>query len=108
MEKIFIRKPNIFEKLIFIIGILIIIMGYVFIHSLIVLEGSLTWDALQTIFLWLLIIGVIILASVNENMKEELKSIILNQHQELKILRQDLKYKKWKKDKCTGLSLPGL
>ena len=94
MEKIFIRMPNIFEKLIFIIGILIIIMGYVFIHSLIVLEGSLTWDALQTIFLWLLIIGVIILASVNENMKEELKSIILNQHQELKILRQDLKYKK--------------
>ena len=94
MEKIFIRKPNIFEKLIFIIGVLIIIMGYVFIQAMILEEGKLSWDALQALFLWLLLIGVIILAAVNENMKEELKSIIVNQYQELKILRQDIKYKK--------------
>jgi len=94
MGNIFARKPTIFEKLIFTIGIIIVIAGYFFIQTMIAVDGTLNWQSLQAIFLWLVVIGIIILASVNESMKEELKAIIENQQQELKLLRQDFKLKK--------------
>jgi|TARA_B100002003_G_scaffold250628_1_gene290739 energy-coupling factor transporter transmembrane protein EcfT len=84
------RKINLFEKGLLIIGILIIISGYLFVYGFVAKEG-LSWNALQTTFLWLLLIVMIILAAVNENMKEELKVVINNQVKEMKLLREDLK-----------------
>ena len=85
-------KINLFEKALLIIGILIIIIGYLFVYGFVAKEG-LSWDALQTTFLWLLLVVMIILAAVNENMKEELKIVINNQVKEMKLLRDDLKRK---------------
>jgi len=87
------RKPNMFESILLIIGVVLIAMGYVVIYRMYLTEGFLSWDLLQTLFLWILMILLVILASVNENMKEELKIMITNQVEELKLLRKDLKKK---------------
>ncbi len=87
------RKTSLFEKILFAIGVLAVIMGYVFIYGLISKEGV-SWNAIQTIFLWLIFVLIVVLVSVNENMKEELRNISLNQMKELKLLRDDLKRKR--------------
>ena len=86
------RKINLFERILLVIGILVIIIGYLFVYGFVAKEG-LSWAALQTTFLWLLLIVMIILAAVNENMKEELKMVVNNQIRELQLLREDLKRK---------------
>ncbi len=87
------RNINLFEKLLFIVGVLVIVVGYFLIYGLVASHG-LSWDALKTIFLWILLIVVIIIAAVNENMKEELKVVILNQNEEIKLLREDINRKR--------------
>lgn len=88
------RKPNIFEVILLVIGIALIVVGYVVIHKMAVADGALSWDFLQTTFLWLLMILLVILAAVNENMKEELRIVIQNQAEEMRLLRDDLNKKK--------------
>jgi magnesium-transporting ATPase (P-type) len=86
------RKLNLFEKILLTIGIFVIIIGYFFVHGLVLKQGM-SWDALQATFLWLILVVLIIVAAVNENMKEELKLVIVNQARELKLLREDIKRK---------------
>lgn len=88
-----VRTPNLFEKIILILGVLIILLGYSFIYRVFQLDSYLSWPAVQTIFIWLILIGVIILVAVSENTKEELRIVIENQTQEMKLLREDLKRK---------------
>lgn len=90
----FSRRPNMFEGVLLIIGIVLIVLGYVVIYRVFITEGFLSWDLLQTLFLWILMILLVILAAVNENMKEELKIVIQNQVEELRLLRNDLKKKR--------------
>ena len=86
-------KINLFEKILFITCILVIVMGYFFIYGLVAKEG-LSWNALQTTFIWLILIIMILLTAVNENMKKELKIIATNQIKEIQYLRDDLKRKR--------------
>ena len=87
-------KLNMFEKVLLIIGVALIVLGYLAIHRLVVAEGAFSWDLLQTTFLWLLMVLMVILAAVNENTKEELKVVIHNQVEEIRLLRKDFKKKK--------------
>jgi hypothetical protein len=87
------RKTNLFEKILLCIGILVILVGYFFVYGMVAKEG-LSWNALQVTFLWLILIVMIILAAVNENMKEELKMVINNQVKEMQLLRDDFKRKR--------------
>ena len=90
-----IRSPNVFEKILLIIGVLIVIIGYSFIHRLYVLEGYImSWSMLQTMFLWLLLAVMLIMLAVNENIKEELRLVIEEHLQEIKLLREDIKKKR--------------
>jgi magnesium-transporting ATPase (P-type) len=86
------RKLNLFEKILLTIGMFVIVIGYFFVHGLVIKQGM-SWDALQATFLWLILVVMIIVAAVNENMKEELKMVIVNQLQEMKLLREDMKRK---------------
>jgi len=88
------RRPNVFEKILLVIGIGLIIVGYVAIHKTIMMEGNISWDLLQTIFLWILMILLVILAAVSENMKEELRMVIQNQIEEIRLLRKDINKKR--------------
>ncbi len=90
----FSRKPNVFESILLLIGVVLIILGYIVIYRLYTIEGVLSWDLLQTLFLWILMILLVISAAVNENMKEELKIVIENQAEEIRLLRKDLSDKK--------------
>ena len=88
-----VRTPNIFERILLVIGVLIIFLGYAFIYRVFQLETVLSWSAVQTIFLWLILICVVILVAVSENMKEELRIVIENQSHELMLLREEIKKK---------------
>ncbi|MBW2989410.1 hypothetical protein KY358_03770 [Candidatus Woesearchaeota archaeon] len=84
------RKPNPFEMILLGIGIALIVIGYISIHRMILIEKNLSWDLIQAVFLWLLMILMVISAAVNENMKEELKVMIENQVEEIKLLRYEV------------------
>ena len=88
------RNPNLFEKILLVFGVFTVVVTYMSLHKVIVGGGLNALDALQTIFLWLILLVMIIMTSVNENMKEELKIMIRNQHEEIKLLRDDLKKRK--------------
>ncbi|MBL7055875.1 hypothetical protein ISS07_03115 [Candidatus Woesearchaeota archaeon] len=86
------RKTSAFEKLLLIVGALILIVGYIMINKVyIVQNGQLTWGFLQTTFLWLLMVIFIILIAIGEDIKE---SILTRQLAELKNIKELLSKKK--------------
>jgi hypothetical protein len=86
------RSPNAFEKILLIIGIALVMVGYTFIHRMWVLSGSvLTWELISNMLLWLLAVILIIQLAVSENVKEELALLYKNQLEETKLMRQEIK-----------------
>ena len=84
-----IRKTSSFEKMLLIVGILVLVIGYIMIGKTYAAEGSgLSWGFLQTVFLWLLIVVFIILLAIGEDIKE---GILIEQLEEIKGLTAELK-----------------
>ncbi len=82
------RKTSDFQKLLLIVGFLVLIIGYFLINKVFIFEGRiLSWGFLQAVFLWLLIVIFIVMLSIGEDIKE---SILLDQFDELKGLRKDI------------------
>ena len=80
------RRTSIFEKLLLVVGFLVLIIGYFFINRVFVLEGyKVTWGFLQTVFLWLLMVIFIILLAIGEDIKE---GILLEQLDEIRQLKE--------------------
>jgi len=87
------RTFNFFEKIILVIGIIIVVLGYFMIQKAFVASGNVTtWDSVSTVFLWIMVILLLIILAANENVKEELKGIAINQMRELKLIKQELRY----------------
>ena len=84
------RTPNLFEKILLVIGILVMIVGFAFVQMVSSAIGF-GWELISLIFMWLMLVVLIILLSATENMKEELKIVSDNQLEELRLMRQDLK-----------------
>ncbi len=83
-----IRKTSSFEKMLLIVGLLILVIGYMLISKAYLVEGSqLSWGFLQTIFLWLLMVIFIILLAIGEDIKE---GILIEQLEEIKSLKEAL------------------
>ena len=84
-----IRKTSSFEKMLLIVGILVLVIGYIMIGKTYAAEGSgLSWGFLQTVFLWLLIVVFIILLAIGEDIKE---GILIEQLEEIKALTAELR-----------------
>ena len=84
-----VRKTSSFEKMLLIVGLLVLLIGYVMIGKTYAAEGpGLSWGFLQTIFLWLLIVVFIILLAIGEDIKE---GIFIQQLDELKAIKDYLK-----------------
>ena len=82
------RHTSIFEKLLLVVGFLVLIIGYFFINKVFILEDyKISWGFLQTVFLWLLIVVFIILLAIGEDIKE---GILLEQLDEIKQLKEGL------------------
>ncbi|MBI2134805.1 hypothetical protein HYU09_02365 [Candidatus Woesearchaeota archaeon] len=81
-----IRKTSSFEKMLLIVGLLVLVIGYMLIGKVYAIEGSqLSWGFLQTIFLWLLMVIFIIMLAIGEDIKE---GILLQQLEEIKGLKE--------------------
>ena len=87
-----VRKTSSFEKMLLIVGLLVLIIGYMLISKTYAVEGNqLSWGFLQTIFLWLVMVIFIILLAISEDIKE---SIFIEQLEELKSIKDALLRKK--------------
>jgi hypothetical protein len=82
------RKLNFFELVLLLVGISVGIVGFMMINNQYQVEGMITWDLFQTVFLWLLLIVILILAATMEDVKEELAIVIKEHIEETKILRE--------------------
>lgn len=87
------RDPNVYEKILLVLGILVLMIGFSFIQKVSAVIGF-GWELLFLIFAWLILVTLIIILSAAENIKEELKMVAENQLGELKLLRKELKGKK--------------
>ena len=85
-----VRQPNFYEKILLVLGILVLIIGFSFIQKLSPAIGF-GFELLLLIFTWLILVILIILLSAAENMKEELKVVATAQLEELKLLRKGKK-----------------
>jgi len=94
LDKVDKRKPNAFEQILLLVGILAIAIGYYFVHNVVLQYGTRSFEATSVILIWIITIILIILTAVSENSKEELKIIIKQQHEETCLLRDDLKRKR--------------
>lgn len=86
------RRPNTFEKVLLIVGVAVLMVGYGFIHKQVLADGF-TINVIMTIFLWFILVALIIIAAANENIKEELKQITELQLQEIRLLREEIRRK---------------
>ena len=86
------RHTSIFEKLLLVVGFLLLIMGYFFINRVFIEEGyKVSWGFLQTVFLWLLMVIFIIMLAIGEDIKE---GILLQQLDEIKSLKEEMMKKR--------------
>ena len=91
------RKPTLFEKILLVIGVIIVLLGYALIQKMASVDGGvLTWNMVFGVFLWLITVLILISLSVQENVKEETNMVIDNQTTELKLLRHELRSHKRK------------
>jgi len=88
-----VRNPNLFEKILLVIGILVLIVGFAFLQKIALAVGF-GFELLSLIFLWLTLVVLIILLSAIENMKEELKLANDIEIAELRLMREEFKRKK--------------
>jgi hypothetical protein len=93
-DRISTRKPNAFEYILLFMGVVAIGVGYFFVHNVMMDNGLFSWQASVCLLLWSIMIVLIILTAVNENSKEELKIIIKQQADEMKLLREDFRRKR--------------
>ena len=81
-----VRKTSSFEKMLLIVGLLVLVIGYILISKVQALEGGkLSWGLLQTVFLWLLMVIFIIMLAIGEDIKE---GILLQQLEEIRSLKE--------------------
>lgn len=89
----YIRTPTIFEKLLLVVGVVVVIVGYGMIHKLALIDSSLSWNMILSIFLWMLIILLIVMVAVTENVKEETRAILEREIEKIRLLRMQKKRK---------------
>jgi hypothetical protein len=81
------RKLNFFELVLLLVGISVGVVGFLIINKQYQMDPTISWDLYQTVFLWLLLIVMLILAATMEDVKEELAVVIREHIEETKLLR---------------------
>jgi hypothetical protein len=81
------KRINTFEKILFLVGLMATFMGFYLINKVYKTDPYLNWALLQSIFLWLMLLFLIILTDSNESVKEELKEVIKEQVVEIRLLK---------------------
>lgn len=82
------RKITFFEKAVLVIGLCTIIVGFFFIEKVFRVDRNLSWLMLIAIFSWLSLLILIILSSLNADVKEELSAVIKENAEETRLLKE--------------------
>ncbi|MBI2545640.1 hypothetical protein HYV81_00485 [Candidatus Woesearchaeota archaeon] len=83
------RKPNAFERVLLVVGILVMLLGYYVINKVYAANNyELSWDFLQAVFLWLIIVIFIIIIAISEDIKQ---TMMENHTKQLELLREELR-----------------
>ena len=86
------RKISFFEKILLLVGIFAAIIGFYLIDS--VYSGSgriLDFDMLQSVFLWILLLFIIVITALSEHQKLETAQISNELHKETMLMREMIK-----------------
>ena len=86
-----IRKANLFEKLLLVVGLAVGVIGFYLIDKIYRVEGYLNWFMVVAIFSWLTLIFLIIISDTNEDLKEEFVQVQKEENEVLKEIRDLLK-----------------
>jgi len=81
------KETNWFERILLLLGLFIIVIGFNMINALFQADTRLTWSLIQAIFLWLILIFMIIVVDSNESVKKDLKAVIQEQVVETKLMQ---------------------
>lgn len=86
-----VRKSNFFEKVLLMVGLGVILLGFHFINS--VYSNGLVemWGLVQSVFLWLMLIILVVLLATEEDVKEELSIIMRQQIDQIKLIQEEVK-----------------
>ncbi len=82
------RKINFFEIVLLLVGLSVGIIGFIMINTQYQADHRVTWDLLQSVFLWLLLIVILILAATMEDVKESLAILLKENKEEIQLLRE--------------------
>ncbi len=82
------RKVTFFEKAVLIIGLATIAVGFYLIQQVFRIDQKLSWLMLIAIFSWLSLLILIIISSLNADVKEELSDVIRESANETRLLKE--------------------
>ena len=82
------RKITFFEKVVLVIGLATIGVGFFLIQQVFKLDPQISWLTLITIFSWLSLLILIIISSLNADVKEELSNVIRENADETRLLKE--------------------
>lgn len=88
------RKSNFFEKIILIVGLGIILLGLHFINSIYSKGLTDLWGLVESVFLWLILIVMVVQLATEEDVKEELSMIMHHQIDEMKLIKEEIQIMK--------------
>jgi uncharacterized membrane protein len=84
----FYRRITLFEIILLVVGLFVGIVGFLMINNLYNQDPRVTWELFQTVFLWLILIVLLVLAATMTDVKEEL-SIVLRDHiEETRVVKE--------------------
>jgi hypothetical protein len=84
----FARKVTFFEKIILVIGLATIAVGFFFIQKVFQVDQQLSWLMLIAIFSWLSLLLLIIISSLNADVKEEITGVLKENADETRLLKE--------------------
>ncbi len=88
------RKVSFFEIVLLAIGLVVGIFGYYFIHQQLKQDGVMSWTFIISVLVWLVLLVIFILAALVVDVKEELKILLEDHTEEIRMLKTEAAFLK--------------
>ena len=83
------RKITMFEVLLLVLGVVVLIVGFVLIRNTFITTGkTLSWFMIGAIFSWLTLLILFVVSELNADVKEELSMVMREHVDQTKILKE--------------------
>jgi membrane-bound ClpP family serine protease len=88
------RRANLFEVIIIGVGIIVMILGFIFLRDLYLKSPELSWNMITATFSYLMVILLFLVAAICVDIKEELSLIFHEQLLETRLMRNAFEKRK--------------